>query len=100
MRSGAASSGAPGAGAESPGGARPGAANDEPAAAFFDVDNTMMIGASIYHFARGLAARDFFSWRDLVAFASRQARLRLGGENSADMHSTRESALAFVAGKK
>jgi HAD superfamily hydrolase (TIGR01490 family) len=72
----------------------------EPAAAFFDVDNTMMVGASIYHFARGLAARDFFSWRDLVAFASRQARLRLGGENPADMHSTRESALAFVAGKK
>ena len=73
---------------------------DLTAAAFFDVDNTMMIGASIYHFARGLAARDFFSWRDLAAFAARQARLRLGGENTTDMHSTRESALAFVAGKK
>ncbi|HET7327050.1 MAG TPA: HAD-IB family hydrolase, partial [Nocardioidaceae bacterium] len=29
---------------------------DPSAAAFFDVDNTMMQGASIYHFARGLAA--------------------------------------------
>jgi HAD superfamily hydrolase (TIGR01490 family) len=73
---------------------------DPHAAAFFDVDNTMMVGASIFHFAKGLAARDFFSWRDLARFTARQARLRLGGENPADMHSSRESALAFVAGKK
>jgi HAD superfamily hydrolase (TIGR01490 family) len=69
-------------------------------AAFFDVDNTMMVGASIFHFAKGLASRDFFSWRDLVRFAARQARLRARGESSGDMHTTRESALAFVAGKK
>ena len=30
---------------------------DPTAAAFFDVDNTLMRGASIYYFARGLAAR-------------------------------------------
>jgi HAD superfamily hydrolase (TIGR01490 family) len=83
-----------------PGTDSPDPAPDPTAAAFFDVDNTMMIGASIYHFAKGLAARDFFSWRDLLTFASQQARLRLGGENSAHMHTTRESALAFVAGKK
>ena len=70
------------------------------AAAFFDVDNTMMIGASIFHFAKGLAARDFVSWHDIVRFTTRQLRLRLGGENAAHMHSSRESALAFVAGKK
>jgi HAD superfamily hydrolase (TIGR01490 family) len=73
---------------------------DPTAAAFFDVDNTMMIGASIFHFAKGLAAHDFFSWRDLARFTTRQARLRLRGESHADMSSTRESALAFVAGKK
>jgi HAD superfamily hydrolase (TIGR01490 family) len=73
---------------------------DSSAAAFFDVDNTMMVGASVFHFAKGLAARDFFSWTDLVRFAGRQARLRLRGESSNDMRSTRESALAFVAGKK
>ena len=38
---------------------------DPTAAAFFDVDNTMMQGASIFHFARGLAARGFFHSRDL-----------------------------------
>ena len=74
--------------------------NDPHGAAFFDVDNTMMIGASIFHFAKGLAARKFFSWTDLVTFAARQARLRLKGETSGDMHSARDSALAFAAGKK
>lgn len=73
---------------------------DPVAAAFFDVDNTMMVGASIFHFAKGLAARKFFTWRDLRRFAVRQARLRLRGESHSDMHSARDSALAFVAGKK
>jgi HAD superfamily hydrolase (TIGR01490 family) len=73
---------------------------DPSAAAFFDVDNTMMVGASIFHFAKGLATRDFFSWRDLARFTTRQMRLRLTGESHGDMHSSRESALAFVAGKK
>ena len=35
----------------------PPAPPDLTAAAFFDVDNTMMLGASIFYFARGLAAR-------------------------------------------
>jgi HAD superfamily hydrolase (TIGR01490 family) len=73
---------------------------DPTAAAFFDVDNTMMMGASIFHFAKGMATRKFFSWRDLIGFTLRQARLRLRGENHDDMHNTRDSALAFVAGKK
>jgi HAD superfamily hydrolase (TIGR01490 family) len=73
---------------------------DPTAAAFFDVDNTMMIGASIFHFAKGLASRKFFSWRDLIGFTLRQTKLRLRGESHGDMHSARDSALAFVAGKK
>lgn len=73
---------------------------DPAAAAFFDVDNTMMVGASIFHFAKGLAARDFFTWRDLVTFTLKQARLRVRGELHGDLHSARESALAFVAGRK
>lgn len=73
---------------------------DPGAAAFFDVDNTMMVGASIFHFAKGMAARNFFTWRDLVSFTMRQARLRLKGESHGDLHRTRDSALAFVAGKK
>jgi HAD superfamily hydrolase (TIGR01490 family) len=73
---------------------------DPSAAAFFDVDNTMMVGASIFHFAKGLASRKFFTWRDLGRFAFRQVRLRVRGESHGDMHTTRDSALTFVAGKK
>lgn len=73
---------------------------DPVAAAFFDVDNTMMMGASIYHFARGLAARKFFTSLDLARFGWRQVRFRLGGQEShTGMASAREAALAFVAGR-
>jgi len=72
---------------------------DPGAAGFFDVDNTMMMGASIYHFARGLAARKFFTTRDLARFAYKQLVFRVGGaEQSGHMHEAREAALAFVAG--
>lgn len=73
---------------------------DPTAAAFFDVDNTLMMGASIFHFARGLAARDYFSTGDLVRFAVGQAKFRLlGKEMDADeLAETRAGALAFVAG--
>jgi HAD superfamily hydrolase (TIGR01490 family) len=74
---------------------------DPTAAAFFDVDNTMMQGASIYHFARGLAARDFFTWRDLADFAWKQVVFRIKGvEDPAHMEEAKEAALAFVAGHK
>jgi HAD superfamily hydrolase (TIGR01490 family) len=72
---------------------------DPHAAAFFDLDNTMMQGASIYWFARGLAARRYISAGDLVRFGLRQLRFRvLATENSSDMHATRQAALAFVEG--
>jgi HAD superfamily hydrolase (TIGR01490 family) len=69
------------------------------AAAFFDVDNTIVIGASIFHFAKGLAARKFFSTRDLSRFVWQQVKFRIGGEGADDIAEARESALAFVAGK-
>ena len=50
------------------------------AAAFFDVDNTMVIGASIFHFAKGLAARKYFSTADLRRFLWQQVKFRAGGE--------------------
>jgi HAD superfamily hydrolase (TIGR01490 family) len=74
---------------------------DENAAAFFDVDNTMMMGASIFHFARGLASRGFFHSRDLARFAWQQVAFRVRGqERASDMADAREAALAFVAGRE
>lgn len=72
---------------------------DPSAAAFFDVDNTMLQGASIYWFARGLAARKYISAGDLVRFAARQLRFRLvAAEHSGHMDLARQAALAFVEG--
>nr|WP_184711967.1 HAD-IB family hydrolase [Streptosporangium saharense] len=74
---------------------------DPSSAAFFDVDNTMMRGASIYHFARGLASRGLFTTRDLVRFALGQVIFRVrGDENPEHIAKARETALAFVAGSK
>ena len=73
---------------------------DLTAAAFFDVDNTMMVGASIFHFARGLAARKFFTTSDLLGFAWQQIKFRVGGrETSHSTSSSRDTALSFVAGR-
>jgi HAD superfamily hydrolase (TIGR01490 family) len=81
--------------------ASPEVAPDPTAAAFFDVDNTMMMGASIYHFARGLAARKYFSSRDLLGFAVQQLKFRLSGlESPETMLTARQAALAFVAGRE
>nr|WP_163512117.1 HAD-IB family hydrolase [Fodinicola acaciae] len=75
--------------------------SDPTAAAFFDCDNTMMVGASIFHFARGLAARKFFTTRDLAKMAWFQLHFRVGGKESQDkMHATRDRALAFVEGRE
>jgi HAD superfamily hydrolase (TIGR01490 family) len=72
---------------------------DPAAGAFFDVDNTLMRGASIYHFARGLAARKMFGPRDLARMTWGQVTFRLrGAEKSGHIDAARESALAFVAG--
>jgi HAD superfamily hydrolase (TIGR01490 family) len=72
---------------------------DAGAAAFFDLDNTLMQGASIFHLARGLYRRDFFSARDIGRFAWQQARFRvLGRENLDNVHEARETALSFAEG--
>jgi HAD superfamily hydrolase (TIGR01490 family) len=78
---------------------RPAPVPDPTAGAFFDVDNTLMRGASIYHFARGLAARKMFGPRDLARMTWGQLSFRLrGAENSDHIDAAREAALAFVAG--
>lgn len=70
-------------------------------AAFFDVDNTVMRGASIFHLARGLARRKFFTAREVGDFAMKQAKFVVNGaEDLEDMADATEAALAFVKGKR
>ena len=65
-------------------------------AAFFDVDNTLMRGASLYYFARGLAARKLFTTRDLIRFGWGQLVFRFSGaEQRHHINEACETALAF-----
>ena len=73
---------------------------DLTAAAFFDVDNTLVQGSSLVHFARGLAARKYFTYGDLARFVYAQAKFQLTGkENSDDVAAGRRKALAFIEGR-
>lgn len=72
---------------------------DPTAAAFFDVDNTVMQGASIFHLARGLHRRRFFTTRDILGAAWKQAWFRVVGvEDPEHIAETRAAALSFIAG--
>ncbi|MDQ0405472.1 HAD-IB family hydrolase [Streptomyces sp. NBC_01723] len=74
---------------------------DDRAAAFFDLDNTVMQGAAIFHFGRGLYKRKFFETRDLARFAWQQAYFRLAGlEDPEHMQDARDSALSIVKGHR
>ena len=73
---------------------------DLTAAAFFDVDNTLVHGSSLVHFARGLAARKYFTYGDLGRFIYAQAKFQLvGRENSDDVAAGKRKALAFIEGR-
>ena len=72
---------------------------DPVSAAFFDVDNTVMQGASIFHLARGLHRRKFFTTREILGAAWKQAYFRVVGvEDPAHVADARASALGFIAG--
>ena len=69
-------------------------------AAFFDVDNTIMRGASIYHLARGLFARGILKPKDLANYAITQGKFLISGrENLSDMAKVTKNALSFVRGR-
>jgi HAD superfamily hydrolase (TIGR01490 family) len=72
-----------------------------PAAAFFDLDNTVLRGAAMYHLARGLRERRFFGRVQLARAAWWQAYFRLVGvEDPQHMAEARRRALAFIADRK
>ncbi|MGZ5370531.1 HAD family hydrolase [Aeromicrobium sp.] len=68
------------------------------AAAFFDVDNTIMQGASNFHFARGLHRRKFFTTGDIARAMWQQAYFRIAGEDPEHMANARAKGLSFIKG--
>lgn len=67
-------------------------------AAFFDVDNTLMKGASLFHVARKMYQKKAFTLRDAAGFAWKQAKFIFRGENMNDVHSIQDSAQKLAAG--
>ncbi|WP_448073475.1 HAD family hydrolase [Georgenia yuyongxinii] len=68
-------------------------------AAFFDVDNTIVRGASAYHLARELYRRGFFGPRDIVFAARHALAFAVNGESLARIAAIRERALGMVRGR-
>jgi HAD superfamily hydrolase (TIGR01490 family) len=78
--------------------ADPAAAPPGRAAAFFDVDNTIIRGASAFHLAVGLYRRGFFRRWDIVTFAVHQSRYLVFGENRQQIDEVRQRALSIMTG--
>lgn len=73
---------------------------DATAAAFFDLDNTVIQGASMFHLARGMYRRGFFPTRAILKGVWLQTWFRIfGKENTEHMQQARDSALSFIAGR-
>ena len=58
-------------------------------AAFFDVDNTLMRGASLFHVARKMYQRKAFTLRFAAGLAWKQLRFIMRGETMTDVNSVR-----------
>jgi HAD superfamily hydrolase (TIGR01490 family) len=69
-------------------------------AAFFDVDNTIIRGSSIFLFGKAAFKRKFFSRRDFWNFAWHQARFIARGETAKTLSDVKDRALGLVAGHK
>lgn len=67
-------------------------------AAFFDVDNTIIRGASAYHLAMALHRRGFFGLRDILFFARHSLAYAVQGEDLRRIASLRARALRIASG--
>ncbi len=68
-------------------------------AAFFDVDNTLIRGSTIYFLGRGMYQRGFFTKKDISRFVLANLRFRLTGkENKEEIARFQKSATDFIGG--
>ena len=69
--------------------------------AFFDVDNTLMQGSSLFFLSRGMYQRGFFTRRDIVAFLFANLRYQLTGkENKEEVLRVQQAACDFIKGHR
>lgn len=68
-------------------------------AAFFDVDNTLIRGSTIYFLGRGMYQRGFFTKADISRFVLANLRFRLTGSEKADeIERFKNAATEFIGG--
>jgi HAD superfamily hydrolase (TIGR01490 family) len=73
--------------------------SDPAAAAFFDLDNTVMQGASLFHLAKEFYRRGFFPTRVILKGFWLQAYFRVAGrENPRHIEVARSATLGFIEG--
>jgi HAD superfamily hydrolase (TIGR01490 family) len=70
------------------------------AAAFFDLDRTLMEGSSAFQFGRAAYKAGLLSRRQLITDAVANVRFRLRGSTDADTHSLRDRISASLAGTR
>ncbi len=74
------------------------APSDRPILAFFDVDNTLMQGTSLFQLGREAWAKKVIGFREIALFAWHQRRFIKVGENDDHLKSAREKALGLAGG--
>ena len=68
-------------------------------AAFFDVDNTLIRGSTIYFLGRGMYQRGYFTKKDISRFVLANLRFRLTGkENKDEIQRLQDAATDFIGG--
>jgi HAD superfamily hydrolase (TIGR01490 family) len=73
--------------------------SDPTAAAFFDLDNTVIQGASLFHLAKGLYRRGFFPTRVILKGLWLQIYFRMAGrEKAGHIEDARGASLGFIEG--
>lgn len=74
--------------------------SERPILAFFDVDNTLMRGTSLFQLGREAWKKKVITMRDIAPFVWHQMQFIRKGENLGHLKSAREKALELSSGKK
>lgn len=77
----------------------PGSPRGSVPAAFFDVDNTIIRGASAFWLAQAMYSRGFFTIFDILRFSWHQIAYITFGENERRIAAVRRRALAIMSGR-
>lgn len=74
--------------------------SERPILAFFDVDNTLMRGTSLFQLGREAWNKKVITMRDIAPFVWHQMRFIRKGENMGHLKTAREKALELSSGKQ